>query len=297
MKSHLIPIIIAGGVEGREKTKATYDNLLAYARELYERNVAYYERFQNETATIVTPNEKLNEAFNWAKIGIDKGIATNPYLGTGLVAGFRTSGESERPGFAWFFGRDALWTALAITSYGDFQSVRTALDFLRKYQREDGKIPHEISQSATLVEWFKGYPYAWASADATPLYVIAHADYWRASGDLAFIKKNWESIVKAYRFTSATDTDGNALIENTRVGHGWVEGGALYPPHEEIYMQGLWVEALRSSGPCNRRQIHRRKRARCRRAHARCNRKGLLARRPRLLRFRNIAAARNSPPR
>jgi hypothetical protein len=35
------------------------------------------------------------------------------------------------------------------------------------------------------------------------------------------------------------------LIENTGVGHGWVEGGALYPPHEEIYMQGLWVEALR----------------------------------------------------
>ena len=34
-------------------------------------------------------------------------------LGTGLVAGFRTSGDSERPGFAWFFGRDALWTTLA----------------------------------------------------------------------------------------------------------------------------------------------------------------------------------------
>ncbi|HEY1404910.1 MAG TPA: hypothetical protein VGB05_12330, partial [Pyrinomonadaceae bacterium] len=28
-------------------------------------------------------------------------------------------------------------------------------------------------------------------------------------------------------------------------GHGWVEGGALYPAHEEIYMQGLWVAASR----------------------------------------------------
>jgi hypothetical protein len=35
------------------------------------------------------------------------------------------------------------------------------------------------------------------------------------------------------------------LIENTGVGHGWVEGGALYPAHEEIYMQGLWMEAQR----------------------------------------------------
>src|SRR5262249_42364069 len=175
-----------------------------------------------------------------------KGFATNPHLGTGLLAGFRTSGDSERPGFAWFFGRDALWTSLAITSYGDYAATRTALDFLKKYQRDDGKIPHEISQSAGLIRWFKDYGYPWASADATPLYIIAHADYWRASGDLEFIKKNWESILKAYRFTAATDTDGNGLVENTKFGHGWVEGGALYPPHEEIYLQGLWIEALRS---------------------------------------------------
>src|SRR5207249_6559701 len=111
--------------------------------------------------------------------------------------------------------------------------------------RPDGKIPHEISQSSALVAWFDQYPYAWASADATPLYVIAHADYWRASGDREFIRQAWESIVKAYRFSSATDSDGNGLIENTNVGHGWVEGGALYPPHEEMYLEGLWLAASR----------------------------------------------------
>ena len=246
MKSHFIPIVIAGSVEGREKAKAVYDKLLASARALYEKNVAHYERLRDEMTSITTPDERLNRAFEWAKVGIDKGMATNPHLGTGLVAGFRTSGESERPGFAWFFGRDALWTAFAISSYGDFASTRAALDFLKKYQRDDGKIPHEISQSAALIPWFKDYPYPWASADATPLYIIAHADYWRASGDLDFVKRNWESIKRAHRFTSATDTDGNGLIENTSFGHGWVEGGALYPPHEEIYMQGLWVEALGS---------------------------------------------------
>jgi glycogen debranching enzyme len=244
-KSRFIPIVIAGSVEGRAKARATYDKLVGSAESLYETNVNYYSRFQ-ETTTVETPDERLNTAFAWAKIGIDKGIATNPFLGTGLLAGFRTSGESERPGFAWFFGRDALWTALAITSYGDYAAARTALDFLKKFQRDDGKIPHEISQSAALIPWFKDYGYPWASADATPLYVIAHSDYWRTSGDLEFIRKNWDSIVKAYRFTAATDTDGNGLIENTNFGHGWVEGGALYPPHEEIYMQGLWIEALRS---------------------------------------------------
>ena len=242
-KTKFIPIIIAGSIDGRVKARATYDNLLASAQSLYEKNVNHYRRLQ-ETATIETPDERINTAFAWAKVGVDKGIATNPSLGTGLLAGFRTSGDSERPGFAWFFGRDALWTAFALTSYGDYASTRTALDFLKKFQRDDGKIPHEISQSAGLINWFKDYAYPWNSADATPLYIIAHGDYWRTSGDLNFIKKNWDSILKAYRFTAATDTDGNGLIENTNFGHGWVEGGALYPPHEEIYMQGLWIEAL-----------------------------------------------------
>jgi glycogen debranching enzyme len=244
-KSSLIPIIIAGSIEGRAKAKATYDKLLNTAQSLYEDNVVYYNRLEQETVSVQTPDERLNSAFEWAKVGVDKGMATNPQLGAGLLAGFRTSGDSERPGFAWFFGRDALWTALAITSYGDYGAVRTALDFLKKFQRDDGKIPHEISQSAALIPWFKDYSYPWASADATPLYIIAHGDYWRTSGDLEFIKKNWDSIVKAYRFTAASDTDGNGLIENTNFGHGWVEGGALYPPHEELYMQGLWIEALR----------------------------------------------------
>jgi len=75
--------------------------------------------------------------------------------------------------------------------------------------------------------------------------VIAHADYFRATGDRDFLERAWPSIASAYRFSAGTDTDGNALIENTNVGHGWVEGGALSPAHEEIYLQGLWVAASR----------------------------------------------------
>jgi glycogen debranching enzyme len=246
LKMSYIPIIIAGSVEGREKAQATYDHLLGSVQSLFEQNVAYYEHLQNGTTSLKTPDERFNTAFSWAKVGVDKGIATNPFLGTGLLAGFRTSGDSERPGFAWYFGRDAMWTALAINSYGDFRSTRMALEFLKKFQRADGKIPHEISQSASLIPWFTDYEFPWASADATPLYVIAQADYWRSTGDTEFLKANWDSIVKAYRFSEATDTDGNGLIENTKFGHGWVEGGPLRPAHEEIYMQGLWIEASRN---------------------------------------------------
>ncbi len=195
-----LPIIIAGSTAGRAEARATYDKLLRSAREQYEKTTAHYERLLQDTARVVTPDQRLNDAFAWAKVGMDKGVATNPKLGTGLVAGFRTSGDSERPGFAWFFGRDALWTVLALNAEGDFASSRTALDFLRKFQRADGKIPHEISQSASFVDWFEKYPYPWASADATPLFVIAQADYWRARGDRDFLEASWDAIARRIAF-------------------------------------------------------------------------------------------------
>ena len=239
-----VPIITAASVSGRADAEATYDRLLAEAEQLYAETVEHYRRLER-TVQITTPDARLNEAYRWAKVGMDKGVATNPELGTGLVAGYRTSGNSERPGFAWFFGRDALWTALATSSVGDLATTRQALEFLAQFQRADGKIPHEISQSAHLVDWFDEFLYPWASADATPLFVIALADYYRQTGDRAFLRKLYPVAERAYAFHAATDTDGNGLYENTGVGHGWVEGGALYPPHEELYMQGLFVQASR----------------------------------------------------
>lgn len=240
-----VPIVITGSVKGLEPARAANDRLLNGLAADYAANVAHYRRLVFEaTVQVTTPDRALNQAFQWAKVGIDKGLVTNPQLGTGLVAGFRTSGDSERPGFAWFFGRDALWTVLATTAYGDFATTRTALRFLRQFQRADGRIPHEISQSARLVDWWNAYPFAWASADASPLFVVALADYYRASGDRAFLDENWEAAVKAWRFTAATEK--NALAQNTGVGHAWVEGGALYPPDQELYLQGCWIEACRS---------------------------------------------------
>ncbi|HEY0432208.1 MAG TPA: hypothetical protein VGC61_10330, partial [Pyrinomonadaceae bacterium] len=172
-----------------------------------------------------------------------QGLVTNPYLGTGLVAGYRTSGTSQRPGFAWFFGRDSFWTAQALDAEGDFATTRTALEFISKFQRANGKIPHEISQGANFVNWFTDYPYAYASADATPLYIIAANDYVTESGDVAFVREKWDSLWKAYQFLRST-YDAQGLPENFGIGHGWVEGGPLLPIKTELYQSGLGAQAL-----------------------------------------------------
>ena len=59
--------------------------------------------------------------------------------------GLYSSGDSTRPGFGWFFGRDSLYTLYAVNSYGDFALAREELEFLLKRQRADGKIMHEFS--------------------------------------------------------------------------------------------------------------------------------------------------------
>src|SRR5215467_5930982 len=238
-------IVIAGSVEGRESAEKTYQHLTVTYGELLRESAKYYQDYLARTVSVEIPDAPLQQAYDWARVSMVQGLVTNPYLGTGLVAGYRTSGQGQRPGFAWFFGRDSFWTSFALNSEGDFPTAKRALDSISKYQREDGKIPHEISQGASLVDWFKGYPYPYASADATPLYIIAMNDYVTQSGDTSFAMEKWDSLWKAYEFLRST-YDEQGFPKNLGVGHGWVEGGPLLPVKTELYHTGLGIEALRA---------------------------------------------------
>jgi GH15 family glucan-1,4-alpha-glucosidase len=238
-------IVIAGSLEGRAAAEKTYEHLTTSYAGLLRESAEYYRDYLGKTVSVELPDTQIQQAYDWSRVSVLQGMVNNPYLGTGLVAGYRTSGESQRPGFAWFFGRDSFWTSFALNAAGDFSSARTALEFVSKYQREDGKIPHEISQGANFVDWFKGYPYAYASADATPLYIIAMNDYVVESGDAAFAKEKWNSLWKAYEFLRSTH-DEQGFPKNAGIGHGWVEGGPLLPVKTELYQTGLGIEALRA---------------------------------------------------
>lgn len=236
-------LVIAGSVAGRAYAEKTYQHLQTSYTDLLHDSGDFYRSYLGKTVSLDLPDRNLQQAYDWARISTIQGLVTNPYLGTGLVAGYRTSGVSQRPGFAWFFGRDSLWTSFALNAEGDYSTARTAIDFISKYQRDDGKIPHEISQSASLVPWFKDYPYPYVSADATPLYIIAMNDYVAQSGDLAFAREKWDGVWKAYQFLRST-YDSQGFAQNAGVGHGWVEGGPLLPVRSEFYQAGLGVEAL-----------------------------------------------------
>jgi glycogen debranching enzyme len=238
-------LVLAASVAGLADATKTYQRLLnSYAGSIRE-SADYYRAYLDKTVSLELPDAALQQAYDWARISTIQGLVNNPYLGTGLIAGYRTSGSDQRPGFAWFFGRDSLWTSFALNAEGDYSTARAALDFISKYQRADGKVPHEISQSASLVPWFKDYPYPYVSADATPLFIIAMNDYASQSGDVAFARDKWDNAWRAYQFLRST-YDAQGLAQNAGIGHGWVEGGPLLPVKNEYYQAGLAVAALQS---------------------------------------------------
>jgi len=238
-------IALSASVKSRDEALAAYRALVANPAQQIAAAEKRSQDYLDRTVQVQLPDQQLQKAYDWAKLSEAEGIVENPLLGTGLVAGYGPSKGVYRPGFAWFFGRDTFWTTFALTSAGDLAAAKTGIDFIAKYQRDDGKIPHEISQSASLVPWFQNFPYGYASGDATPLYVIAVRNFVEASGDVEFARTHWPRLQKAFDYMRA-NFEGNGFPKNFGNGHGWVEGGPLLPVLVEFYQAGCYVEALRS---------------------------------------------------
>lgn len=246
------PLLLAEGTTQATATNAalaekisTLDTTLPT---LYAEHAARYAYMLSTLTSIETPDKHLNNDFQWAEMSIeqlraatvDKTVNRNTEE-IGLVAGYYSSGDSARPGFGWFFGRDTLYTLYAVNSFGDFTLSRNALEFLIERQRDDGKIMHEYSQTAMNTDW-RSLPYMYAAADSTPLFLTQMLDYVRASGDISFLREHREAVEKAWRFETTHDADGDGIYDNTQ-GTGWVESWPPGMPKQEIYLACLDQQA------------------------------------------------------
>ncbi|MFP5229870.1 MAG: amylo-alpha-1,6-glucosidase [Acidobacteriota bacterium] len=243
----LFPMLLTFAHSANDATTAalrqSLDHLNASAATIRSQNAGYYRDFLARSTAIETPDAHMNAAFSWAETAIDQlKVATPPGANEqALTAGFVGSGDSARPGFGWFFGRDSLWTLYAIDSYGDFATTKDEIHFLLAHQSPEGKIMHERSQTAGEVDW-ASLPYQYASADATPLLLMAVADYLRISGDRAFIASIWPNLERAWNFETTHDSDGDGIYDNSQ-GTGWVESWIPKMPHQEIYLAALDEQA------------------------------------------------------
>ena len=242
-----LDVCFSSGNEGISKTLADYSNTIDRPENVLNEAKVYYESLLKNTVHINTPDPEFNEGYKMAVLGTSKFEVSTPEIGTSLMAGYSTTARgwggsqkvSGRPGYAWYFGRDAAWSGFAADNYGNFEIVKQVLKTFIKFQNVDGKIYHELTSSGSV---------HYDASDSTPLFVNLFAHYLRYSGDIEFVRANWEAIQKAMEFCYSTDTDGDGLIEISNVGHGWLEGGKLYGSHTEFYLCGIWAAALRDAG-------------------------------------------------
>ena len=244
-RREFIPIAVAGGTVPRDTVFARYARLIANAELLYRDTRAWADSALASTASVETPDPSLDLALEWAKINLEEQRVCNPDLGCGFVAGWGLSQGGMRPGFGWFFGGDAMINTFAMDALGQWELVAEELAFLARYQRDDGKITHEISQAAAHIDWFDTYPYAYYHADTTPYWMFALYQYWRASADDDLLRELWPAYRRAWAWCLTAETDGDGIIENTVGGLGAVEVGGLGEAlHQDIYLAGVWVAAL-----------------------------------------------------
>ena len=238
-------VACAGSDSGETEAVTAYRSMVEDPGGVLSGQVKYYRQLFGEMTVLDCPDEEFALGSRWALVGTDRFFVETPKLGRSLMAGFGTTERgwdggqkiSGRPGYAWYFGRDGVWTAFAMLDYGDFAKVRDVIEFFGKYQDLSGKIYHELTSSGQV---------HYDAADSTPLYLILIGRYLEATGDAEFVRREFPHLLKAMKFCASTDTDGDGLIENTNVGHGWVEGGKLFPVHTEIYLAAAWAEALRA---------------------------------------------------
>lgn len=227
------------------------DDLAATLHALARKNLEGLQRQRAQHAEqvraygvgIETPDPDLGPAFEWAKIRTDSFVAETPGLGRSLLAGYASSRPGwgdGRPGYGWYFGRDACWTGFAQLAAGQREPVRDVIRFLSIHQDVSGKVLHEYSTSGLS---------HYDAADSTPLYLLLVARYAAWTGDIEFLRKHWSQVERAYRFCLETDSDGDGLIENSRVGHGWIEHGPLGGSHVTLYLAACWCSALEELAP------------------------------------------------
>ncbi|HKS73662.1 MAG TPA: GH116 family glycosyl hydrolase [Terriglobales bacterium] len=235
-----IPIIVSAGIQGTYDAVAAYHELLNNLPQLYARSLQHFDDLNRDGPQFVTPDAAVNDALRWSRVALDQLKICNPYLGCSYVSGYGSSGTGTRPMYAWYFDEPTI-TSWAFLDAGNTAGLKEAFRFLETYQRKDGAMPHEISQSATLINWFTDYPYPYIHPDSSLWYLIAMGHFYHFTGDRDFVQHSWPHILKAYQYCLSIMDPADGLLKIPKDAWGSME---LTGFSKDAAMSGEWIAAL-----------------------------------------------------
>lgn len=197
-------VAIAASLEKNGDPVLAARKLLDSAAMFEQEAETHYQSQREHVIQIETPDPNVNRALAWSEVAMDQFWACNPDLGCSLVGGYGPTRNARRPQYAWFFAGDALVGLEALLSEGEFSRARSVLEFITKYQDPaNGMIWHELSQSASQLDWAGKYPYMYVHVDITFAYLKAWSSYISATGDTKFLSAHWAAIEGAYKYCAA----------------------------------------------------------------------------------------------
>lgn len=183
--------------------------------------------------SVARPRSALSGYKQWLEGQV--GVETSNPLFNAILARSRNdlrmllSGESDAPfiaaGIPWYaclFGRDTILTAL-LYLWMSPEPARQALRLLVRYQgkhddpsrdEEPGKIMHELRRGELARSGAVPFSPYYGTVDATPLWIVLLAEYYRATGDLDLVRELRPNLDLALTWMDRYgDRDGDGFLE------------------------------------------------------------------------------------
>jgi len=197
---------IAGSDHNREEISK---NIAIVKNDLPRLFIEKKQRYSHLTnnASIEIPDKEIMEAYHWGKYSSDWLVRDVPSMGRAMSAGL--------PDYPWFFSNDqaSAFDALFGTIKPDifFSSWKMLKESSYKANGENGRIIHEVSTNGSVYD--KG------RMEESQWYIITAWNIFRWTGNISFLKDNYEHGKKLWEWLQEHDTDHNGYIE----GYGGVE--------------------------------------------------------------------------
>ena len=204
----------------------------------------HYAALTQRALRIETPDESLNQALAWAAIALDQSWVCDPGVGCGLVAGYGPSRGGRRPQYDWFFAGDGMIAGDGLLAVGERERAREELEFILKYQdAKSGMIWHELSQSASYLDWVGKYPYMYVHVDITFQFLGAVGRYVAATGDADFVRRHWAALEAAYRYCRSQI---DATSKLPQIPEGKEGGNEQDRMRDDLGLSSAWLSAATS---------------------------------------------------
>jgi glycogen debranching enzyme len=142
-------------------------------------------------------------------------------------------------GYPHVWARDSVITSLgALLSPGHEECLKMSLHTLSGQQSELGATPNNVSVATGRLDHTNA-----GSVDSNLWFILGHAFQFRASGDLAFLLRQWPALEKALLWLRYQDSNGCGLLE-VHEAADWAD--LLANRFNVLYDNVLWYAALRA---------------------------------------------------